>query len=457
MTNQKATPSKKGFKKNRISPLKYAGGKTRAIPYILGLTETVEKRVVSPFCGGSSAELAITSEHGLKVQCYDAHKPLITFFQCVSANPTSLVTRATNHYDTVSALSGANKRGYYSELKASLDTANDNECAAAYFAANRLSFGGSLHGGMAKSQSRFTSSSLAYLARFGEAIKDLDISWQLGDFRKTIPENSSDFLFLDPPYHLEKGRNNLYGVNGEMHNGFDHHALADLLKKHDYWLLCYNDCPLVRDLYQGYCILMPTWAYGMTKKPSSEVFILSRRLERELRESQNATFLKLLETAQAPTAANDNDPAPPPETPKAMQIAKPAPAEKQRLVLKSDGLFLKIRSRKGKPRLVRAALDGNGNPIVKNGKVLSVFAEYGSRKGAARRAAISSAPGVAPSMVAVKPTIRLKAINGVLVPHIERLLNRKKALLPIVDYDGCLRKFVVQKCNGDPLLTGKVA
>jgi DNA adenine methylase len=46
------------------------------------------------------------------------------------------------------------------------------------------------------------------------------------------------------------------------HNDFDHELLANLLKGHKGgFLLTYNDCKTIRDLYEGFIQEFPTWQY----------------------------------------------------------------------------------------------------------------------------------------------------------------------------------------------------
>jgi DNA adenine methylase len=83
-------------------------------------------------------------------------------------------------------------------------------------------------------------------------------------------------LYLDPPYANGQA---LYGIDGDTHKDFDHQALADLILKRDRWILSYNDCKLVRDIYKDNTILSLEWVYGMSKdKQSSEILVLSRDL-----------------------------------------------------------------------------------------------------------------------------------------------------------------------------------
>lgn len=71
----------------------------------------------------------------------------------------------------------------------------------------------------------------------------------------------------------------LYGVKGNTHKDFDHDELAKILRKRERWIMSYNDCDEIRNLYQDFPIISIEWVYGMSKnKNSNEIIILSRDL-----------------------------------------------------------------------------------------------------------------------------------------------------------------------------------
>ena len=102
------------------------------------------------------------------------------------------------------------------------------------------------------------------------------------DFKDSIAAHPDAALYLDPPYCLNKedgndggNRETLYGTEGDHHEGFDHVGMADILKSRHNWVLSYNDCKYIRDLYDGYKIVEVEWAYGMNaSKESSEILII---------------------------------------------------------------------------------------------------------------------------------------------------------------------------------------
>jgi len=63
------------------APIRYAGGKSRAVGYIIELLPTTIDRVISPFIGGGSVEVAISKELGIPVIGYDIFDILVNFWQ----------------------------------------------------------------------------------------------------------------------------------------------------------------------------------------------------------------------------------------------------------------------------------------------------------------------------------------------------------------------------------------
>ncbi|MBS1749573.1 MAG: DNA adenine methylase, partial [Bacteroidetes bacterium] len=56
-----------------------------------------------------------------------------------------------------------------------------------------------------------------------------------------------------------------------------HEGLAGILRNRDRWILSYNDCPAIRNLYKGFNIITANWKYGMSNdKSSKEILIFSR-------------------------------------------------------------------------------------------------------------------------------------------------------------------------------------
>ena len=66
-----------------------------------------------------------------------------------------------------------------------------------------------------------------------------------------------------------------YGNKGDTHVDFDHQGLHKLLTNRDRWIMSYNDCEQIREMYKNYEIREASWTYGMNKsKESSEIIII---------------------------------------------------------------------------------------------------------------------------------------------------------------------------------------
>ena len=76
------------YKRVTLSPLRYAGGKSKAVGLILeNLPELKKKKIVSPFFGGGSFEIVLSKELGYEVIGYDIFSFLTNFwYQLINNN-----------------------------------------------------------------------------------------------------------------------------------------------------------------------------------------------------------------------------------------------------------------------------------------------------------------------------------------------------------------------------------
>jgi DNA adenine methylase len=247
------------------SPLRYPGGKNRAVKPICQCIPANEKVLCSPFFGGASVELACSTR--MEVRGYDAFGPLVDFWNVLLSDPNRLADAVTRYYPL-------SRTKFYNLQKIYMNLENQMDRAAAFYVLNRSSFSGTtLSGGMSPNHPRFTLSSI-------QRLRDFDVSnfnVKKADFTESIAKNADAFLYLDPPY---LNGQTLYGLKGDTHKGFDHKTLADMLSKRGRWILSYNDCKTIREYYKDYQILDIDWTYGMSKsKISNEVLVVSHDLE----------------------------------------------------------------------------------------------------------------------------------------------------------------------------------
>lgn len=256
------------FQRPIRSPLRYPGGKSRAVKIIYDYIPKNVKKICSPFLGGGSLEIHC-AQNGKIVYGYDSFKPLVDFWRCLLSNPEKLARNVEKHYPV-------EKEEFYRLQTVQFDSKSQIESATLFFVLNRTSFSGStLSGGMATGgdeenpNPRFTKSSIERLREF--RLDNLFV--ELADFKESIPKHDDAFLYLDPPYMIDS---KLYGRKGDLHRDFDHQGLANILKERNNWILSYNNSEDIDKLYEGYVKRYPDWKYGMSNNKSSrEVLIFS--------------------------------------------------------------------------------------------------------------------------------------------------------------------------------------
>ena len=261
-----------------ISPLRYPGGKTRGckkINQILHDNFDIKSydNLVSPFFGGGSFEFFVQNNYKLNLIVNDKFRPLYNFWSSVKSSKEELIEKVNTLFDN-----GIDKDEFIRLRKYIMEEDNMNQ-SVHYFILNRCSFSGAtLSGGFSKESSvkRFTKSSIA---RIGKLNLDNFIIFNL-NFDVFIMNNLSEknLMFLDPPYYLEK-KSNLYGNNGDLHENFNHQQLFELLNSlTNDWILTYNNCEYIKELYNEYMIIEVNWSYSMNKDiKSSEIVILSKK------------------------------------------------------------------------------------------------------------------------------------------------------------------------------------
>jgi DNA adenine methylase len=270
--------SERGVKYRRYlgAPIRYPGGKSYAVGHIIELLPDNVERVVSPFIGGGSVEVALARELGLKVIAFDIFDILVTFWQVIlnpqeKAQMLSILEELSPDKGTYEAVKERLRRHWrftqYGE-GGSEDLIQDKAELAAFFFFNyQLSYGPGFLGWP----------SSVYLNR--EAYRRMldklaefeapGLEVYAADFRDVLPKYRDDFLYLDPPYYIGPDSKMFRGIYPMRnfpihHHGFPHETLRDLLKEHrGGYILSYNDAPTIRSYYKDCQMFFPKWHYSM--------------------------------------------------------------------------------------------------------------------------------------------------------------------------------------------------
>ncbi|WP_446340640.1 DNA adenine methylase [Coleofasciculus chthonoplastes] len=261
------------------SPLRYPGGKSKALDQILPHIPWDIQEFREPFVGGGSVFLGLENSRALFPISYwinDLNHDLYCFWKIAKINNEELVENIKNL-----RYIHPNGRELYKVLKEKKTNLSELELASRFFILNRITFSGTVDsGGYSQKafEQRFTESSIDRLINVAPFLSSVTITH--GDYEKLIFQDGENvFIFLDPPYYQAQ-KSKLYGVRGNLHTSFDHQRFANIMQKCNYrWLITYDDSPEIRKLFSFAEIVEWKLQYGMNnyKKKSaakgSELFI----------------------------------------------------------------------------------------------------------------------------------------------------------------------------------------
>lgn len=258
------------------SPLRYPGGKSRAVKLISNLLPEFDE-FREPFLGGGSVFIYAKQRFpSKKFWVNDLYFELYKFWEMTQKDVDALIDQIyewKNRFPVGKEL--------HKFLNENLDGFNDMERAAAFFIYNRITFSGtSLSGGFSDGafKGRFTESSIQRLNEFAQVINGSKIT--NFDYEELLNKDGENvFIFLDPPYYSAT-KSALYGKNGNMHKSFDHERFAENMRncKHN-WLITYDDSTFIRNLFSFANIIPWTLTYGMrninddSDQKGKEIFI----------------------------------------------------------------------------------------------------------------------------------------------------------------------------------------
>ncbi|MBI2476450.1 MAG: DNA adenine methylase [Candidatus Taylorbacteria bacterium] len=256
-----------GYKRYSGTPLRYAGGKTLAVGHIINLIPTNIKRVVSPFLGGASVEIAIAKELGIEVIGYDIFDILINYWYYQITQPKELARRLEKFKPTKEEY--ARVREVMKRHWKGVKKIQGIDLASVYYFNHNYSYGPHFLGSQSSVylQPERHKTTIEKVKNFD--VKNLKVFCE--SFEKVIPKHNDDFLYCDPPYYLDGDSKMFVGMYPHRnfpihHKGFKHEKLRDLLKEHKGgFILSYNDCSTIREWYKDFNTIAPSWQYTFSQ------------------------------------------------------------------------------------------------------------------------------------------------------------------------------------------------
>ena len=259
--------------KSLKTPLRYPGGKSKAIKTLSQWYPKIISEYREPFIGGGSIAIDITkSNPDIPVWINDLYVPLYNFWLQLRDNGEALSERVEEEKQNTLDEGDRDKvtasaKQLFDKYKEEIDTYDDLEKAVAFFIMNKCSYSGLTENStfsQTASNSNFSLVGARKLKEFSKLIQH----WKITnlDYSEVMNADGSDntFVFLDPPYDI---KDFLYGKNREMHKSFDHDLFAQNVYKCDHtFMITYNQNHKLMLLYQNYELNFWNLRYSMAHR-----------------------------------------------------------------------------------------------------------------------------------------------------------------------------------------------
>lgn len=271
---------------NFKTPLRYPGGKGKFAPFVKDLMElnNLSGDYLEPYAGGAGVALDLLfNEYCKNIHINDFDIAIFNFWKSITKNTEDFLKLLRDTEVTIDE--------WYKQ-KNILDNPLDHsqlEHGFSAFFLNRTNRSGILKGGViggkkqdgnyrldARYHKENLSKRIEKVGQYSDRIKvyNLDALKLLSQVDSLLPENS--LIYLDPPYYI-KGQ----GLYRNFYIHDDHIQIREALDKvKSKWIVSYDNCPEIKEIYTGYRqedYELNYSAYYKTK--GSEVMIYSDKVK----------------------------------------------------------------------------------------------------------------------------------------------------------------------------------
>ena len=283
------------------TPLRYPGGKSRAIKKLSPDLPKSFSEFREPFLGGGSMALHVTQTRpDTKVWVNDAYYNLYNFWVQLRdkgpalhqelariKSPIEYVSKPLrkekidkSQWDSSILENIENHRALFNKAKSEISNVDDFTKAVYFFILNKCSFSGlgeSSSFSEQASEQNFSMTGIDKLPAYSKLIKRWTITNL--DYEYLLSAKGADdcLIFLDPPYDI---KDDLYGKNGDMHSGSYHMRFyEDSVKCEHDWMITYNSNEVLRKRFSDY--YFNDWDLTYTMR-SSKVYTEAQKERKEL-------------------------------------------------------------------------------------------------------------------------------------------------------------------------------
>ena len=274
------------------TPLRYPGGKSRAIKFLSQHLPKIES-YREPFLGGGSMALYVTQTYpNTDVWVNDLYYPLYAFWMTLRDHGQQLC----DDLRELKTELGENEDAHREAFENAKDKLNNDiyESGFNFYVANKCSFSGlTANSSFSKQASRqnFTFRGIDKLPALSELIQ----GWRITNHSyEEMLYGRNAFVFLDPPYAI---KDNLYGNKGDMHKSFDHEWFAaQACASEQDCMITYNSELFIKDRFPDW--YQKDWDLTYTMR-SSGTYTKDQKKRKELLllnyEQQQTSLIGLFE------------------------------------------------------------------------------------------------------------------------------------------------------------------
>lgn len=255
--------------------IKYCGGKTKLLPYIIqNLPQMDFKNYYEPFLGGGSVLFEILSKDlednfNRQYVVSDINECLINCYNIIQNNINELVNELKKDIYKNDSVHYYNRRKRFNEIKF-----NDNhlvEKAALFIYLNKCGYNG-MYRENAKGEFNIPFGKMnnpnicdiLLLEKIHKSLKNVDIAYSEYNMILELVEKK-DLVYLDPPYHdtFTDYTNNKFGEDEQKNLKL---FIDKLTQKGVYVMLSNSATDFIKDLYKDYKQINLTTKYSLGGK-----------------------------------------------------------------------------------------------------------------------------------------------------------------------------------------------
>ena len=264
---------------NKLKPfIKYCGGKTKLLPYIIeNLPQVKLKNYYEPFVGGGSVFFSIYSiyKNNITYTISDINGSLINCYDTIKNNVDKVINELRRDIYKNDMNSYYDRRKRYNELKCNLSNNSDSdiliEKVALFIYLNKCGYNGmyreNLRGEFNIPFGKMKNPNICdeeLLRVVSESLKNVHIGCCEYNNILDIIEKG-DFVYLDPPYHetFTDYTNNKFGEDEQKKLKL----FIDMLRDKGVYIMLSNSATnFIKDLYKDYKQINLTTKYSLGGK-----------------------------------------------------------------------------------------------------------------------------------------------------------------------------------------------